>query len=111
MEENKAPQGGARDGEEKMVNSEQVKKEDEWKPYIPETPSSICWSTYSSIDTFWLSMDDYDAGYLYECRFIDDAQKSKISPDKQGEPFRAVPVIKSDLTHSEDIPLSCMVYR
>jgi len=55
-------------------------------------------------------MDDYDAGYLYECKFLDEAQKSKMSAEKIDEPFRAVPVVKSDITHSEDIPLNCMIY-
>jgi hypothetical protein len=82
-------------------------KEEEWKPYIPPTPSSICWALYSSEDTFWLSMDDYDAGYLYECRFVNDTKNNKS--DKLGEAFRAKPVFKSDLTHNEDIPLTCII--
>lgn len=92
-------------------NPEEVKKEDEWKPYIPEVPNKILWANYSSPDTFWVSVDDYDAGYLYECRFLDDAQKAKLSPDKIDEPFRAIPVANSDLTHGEDIPLTCMIFE
>ena len=86
--------------------------EDEWKPYIPEVPSKIHWAVYSSPNTFWLSMDDYDAGYLYECRFLDEANKAKLAnSDKIDEPFRAVPVVRSDITHSEDIPLSSIVFK
>ena len=90
---------------------ETAKKEDEWKPYIPDVPSKICWAYYSSQDTFWLSMDDYDAGYLYECKFLEDAQKARMAPDKIDEPFKAVPVVGSDLIHSEDVPLTCIIFK
>lgn len=87
-------------------------EEDKWKPYYPETPSKVSWAIYSSPDSFWVSMDGYDAGYLYECRFVSDADKSKMSMtniEKCDEPFKSIPVIKSDLTHTEDIPLTCMI--
>jgi hypothetical protein len=90
---------------------EKNKKKDEWKPFIPDVPNKICWASYSTPDTFWLSMDDYDAGYLYECKFLTTAEKSKMSPEKIDEPFRSFPVIKSDITHSEDIPLTCMIQK
>jgi hypothetical protein len=98
-------------GEEQNEQENETKKEDEWKPFIPEVPSKICWADYSSPDTFWLSMDDYDAGYLYECRFLDDSQKGKIAPEKLGEPVRAIPVFKSDLTHEEDVPLTFKLFK
>jgi len=31
-------------------------EEDDWKPYIPETPSAALFAVYTSPDTFWLSM-------------------------------------------------------
>ena len=108
--ENEEEKSGEKKEEEEEENEENKPKEDEWKPYIPEVPSKICWAQYSSPDTFWLSMDDYDTGYLYECKFLDEAQKSKMSAEKVDEPFKAVPVVKSDITHSEDIPFSCMIY-
>lgn len=107
-EEKKAEEAANLEDEE---NNESKPKEDEWKPYIPETASKICWALYSSQDTFWLSMDDFDAGYLYECKFVDEVLKSKMSPEKIDEPIRGIPVIKSDLTHSEDIPLTCMIFE
>lgn len=107
-EEKKAEEAENADEED---NEDTKPKEDEWKPFIPETPSKICWALYSSADTFWLSMDDFDAGYLYECKFLDEVQKTKMSPDKIDEPIRGVPIVKSDLTHSEDIPLTCMIYE
>ncbi len=88
---------------------EKTKKKDEWKPFIPDIPSKICWASYSSPDSFWLSMDDFDAGYLYECKFLTETEKSKISNEKIDEPFKSVAVFKSDLTHSEDVPLTCML--
>jgi hypothetical protein len=54
-------------------------------------------------------MDDYDAGYLYECKFFDEATRSKMSAEKLDEPVRAVPVFGSDITHAEDIPLTYMI--
>ncbi len=90
---------------------EETKKEDEWKPYIPETPSKIFWAHYSSPGSFWLSMDDYDAGYLYECKFLTDAEKTRISNEKIDEPFNSVAVPKTDLTHSEDIPLTYLTFK
>lgn len=35
---------------------EEKKEEDDWKPYIPETPSAALFAVYTSPDTFWLSM-------------------------------------------------------
>ncbi len=90
---------------------EQKPKVDEWKPYIPETPSKIHWAQYSSPDTFWLSMDSYDAGYLYECKFLTDTEKTRIAADKIDEPFGSVAVQKTDLTHNEDIPLTYILYE
>ena len=98
--------------EEEEPAESQESEEDKWKPYIPETPSRICWAIYSSTDTFWLSMDNYDAGYLYECRFTSDAEKAKMSMsviEKVDEPFKSVAVLQSDLTGTDDIPLSCMI--
>ena len=95
-------------------------KEDEWKPYIPEVASRICWAHYSTPDTFWLSMDDYDAGYLYECRFVDvEAQKARTGATAAAaaaineEPFNAKPVLGSDLINdnSDDVPLTCMIIK
>lgn len=119
-EEDESKQGGDEQGEEKKEEKkkeaeepapEEKPKEDEWKPYIPEIPSKICWAVYSSPDTFWLSMDDYDAGYLYECKFLTDAEKTRITTEKIDEPFGSVAVFKSDLTHNEDVPLTYLAFK
>lgn len=107
-------EGGKKEGAEKEATEEEAAAkpaEDEWKPFIPEVPSQIHWALYSSPDTFWLSMDDYDAGYLYECRLLDETTKAKMPADKIDEPLRAVPVFGSDLTHSDDIPLTCLLFK
>ncbi len=98
------------EGEEEDEN-EPKKKVEEWKPYIPEIPNKINWAHYSSPDTFWLSMDDYDAGYLYEYKFLTEAEKSKLPSDKVDDPIAHVPVHKSDLVFGEDIPLNCLTFR
>ncbi len=50
------------------------------------------------------SQGDFDAGYLYECKFHDDLAKSIMIKEGReeaiGEPIRAVPVDDSD-----DIPI------
>lgn len=99
------------EGEENEEENENKKKKDEWKPFIPEIPSKICWAAYSSPDTFWLSMDDYDAGYLYECKFLSESERVRTLADKIDEPIQSFPIIKSDLTHSDDIPLTCMIQK
>ena len=96
---------------EEKTEEQPIKKEDEWKPYIPEVPSKILWAYYSSSDTFWLSMDDYDAGYLYECKFLNETEKSRISSEKIDEPFFSVAVQNSDFIHTEDIPLTSLTFK
>ena len=107
-ESKKEAGGGEQEGEEEAAAKP---AEDEWQPYFPEVPSRIHWAVYSSPDTFWLSMDEYDAGYLYECRFLDETAKAKMAAEKIDEPFRAVAVYGSDITHSEDIPLTCFLFK
>lgn len=41
--------------------------EDTLKPiYIPDPPNKILWIQYTKNGTFWLSLDGYDAGFVYE---------------------------------------------
>ena len=56
-------------------------------------------------------MDDYDAGYLYQSKFLEDGQKARMAPAKLDEPFKAVPVAGSDLIYSEDVPLTYHIYQ
>ncbi|XP_068733143.1 cilia- and flagella-associated protein 44-like isoform X1 [Montipora capricornis] len=53
---------------------------------------------YGNTDKFWVSMDGWDAGYLYECEF-DEGKKPAPAPgqeDTRDEPVRSIPVDNSD---------------
>ena len=45
-----------RTAEPQEEDEEGKKEEDDWKPYIPETPNAALFVVYTSPDTFWLSM-------------------------------------------------------
>ncbi|CAG2237888.1 CFAP44 [Mytilus edulis] len=79
---------------------EKKEKEPEWHPYIPEEASPILTGYYSEEGKFWLSMGEFDAGYLYECKFMNEAEKSGLPEEVHDEPIRYVPVLESD-----DIPI------
>jgi len=49
---------------------------------------------------------DYDAGYLYECEFLNDDEKKKKSKDQLYEPNRCVPV-----RDSNDVPIHSLGFR
>lgn len=42
--------------------------------------------------TFWLSMDDFDAGYLYQCKFRDEEEIQRQLPEDRYMPIRTVAV-------------------
>ncbi|CAF1609067.1 unnamed protein product, partial [Didymodactylos carnosus] len=90
---------------------EEQKQEDEWKPYIPEIPSQALFGIYTSPDTFWLSMDDYDAGYLYHCQFSNKDDRFQYSEERQDTVISSLPVPNTDLAHGEDIPLTCILVK
>lgn len=54
----------------------------------PSVPSGVLQASYLTKDTFYLSMDDFDAGYLYECKFA--SESSFCMPPK--EPVKCYPV-------------------
>ena len=67
----------------------QADAEDEEEPlYIPPEPCPVLEAVYTIPGRFFVSMADYDAGYLYECTFPDDAS----DPNAMIEPLRAVSV-------------------
>ncbi|KAK7499820.1 hypothetical protein BaRGS_00008911 [Batillaria attramentaria] len=70
---------------------------EEWKPFIPPEPSPILHAFYDTTEegSFWLSMGEFDAGYLYKCKFSTDTEKEKMLPDVVDEPVLAVPVVDS----------------
>ncbi|XP_059142623.1 cilia- and flagella-associated protein 44-like isoform X2 [Physella acuta] len=78
----------------------------EWHPFIPKDPSKILHATYSEEEgNFWLSMGDFDAGYLYECRFLPEEEKALMMPDNIDKPLRAIPV-----SESSDIPIEVIQF-
>ncbi|KAK6165219.1 hypothetical protein SNE40_023570 [Patella caerulea] len=96
-EKRKRRERGLEDEEEE---EEEVKKpetpKEEWKPYIPEDPSPILQGFYSIEEgKFWLSMGDFDAGYLYECKFASDNDKSSLPEDVYNQPVKSVAVVDS----------------
>ena len=92
-----------------LIVSEEEKKEEEeeWEPYIPEEPSPIRQCFYAKEENkFWLSMGDFDAGYLYECEFLDEEEKKKLPEDQLYAPTRAIPI-----HDSQDSPINAVSFR
>ena len=79
--------------------------EPEWNPFIPETPSPILTALHSTDgeDKVWLSLGDFDAGYLYEAQFVPDDNKPLLPEDELYAPTRTAPVLGSS-----DVPITCM---
>ncbi len=96
---------------EQQQEEEEKKEEDDWKPYIPEIPSAALFAVYTSPDTFWLSMDDYDAGYLYHCQFSNKDDRFQYNPERSDTIVSTLPVPNTDPAHGEDIPLTSILIR
>ncbi|CAF3878718.1 unnamed protein product [Adineta steineri] len=92
-------------------DEEGKKEEDDWKPYIPETPSAALFAVYTSPDTFWLSMDDYDAGYLYHCQLGNKDDRFQYNPERSDNVVNTLPVPNTDLAHGDDIPLTSILIK
>uniref|UniRef100_A0A8C5M7X7 Cilia- and flagella-associated protein 44 n=1 Tax=Leptobrachium leishanense TaxID=445787 RepID=A0A8C5M7X7_9ANUR len=78
--------------EEEM--QQRMDEEEEALPplYIPEHPSSILCGFYATPGKFWLSLDGYDAGYLYLCEFTDSHTQTPDPSARTDEPLQALPV-------------------
>ncbi|CAD5123356.1 DgyrCDS11713 [Dimorphilus gyrociliatus] len=92
--------------EKRKAKEEEERKrreeEEAWEPYIPKEPSPILFGSYGKEEgEFWLSMGDFDAGYLYKYKFMEEDEKAKIDKDDLYKPIQSIPVKESD-----DIPLS-----
>ncbi|XP_030833850.1 cilia- and flagella-associated protein 44 isoform X2 [Strongylocentrotus purpuratus] len=99
--------------EDEEEEEEEEEKEEEPQPlYIPEEPSPILFGMYApnDPDTFWVSMGAFDAGYLYECKFYSEEEKTALIKDSREnaikEAKRAIPVPGSD-----DIPITCITFN
>ncbi|XP_065931883.1 cilia- and flagella-associated protein 44 isoform X1 [Magallana gigas] len=93
------------ESEQGDVEEEKKTPEPEWKAYIPPEPSPILTGFYSDEGQFWLSMGEFDAGYLYECKFISEEERSKLPEELQDEPLQSVAV-----TESNDVPITFMQF-
>ncbi|KAK7105366.1 cilia- and flagella-associated protein 44-like [Littorina saxatilis] len=82
-------------------------KEEEWHPFIPSDPSPILHAVYDLNEegSFWLSMGEFDAGYLYKCKFTEEDTKAKTHADMVDEPVLSVAV-----ADSKDVPISTLKF-
>ncbi|XP_078590601.1 cilia- and flagella-associated protein 44-like isoform X5 [Branchiostoma floridae x Branchiostoma japonicum] len=89
-------QQGLEDDEEEVEEGE---IELETPMYIPPVPSPILQGFYHGPPgTVWLSMGEFDAGYLYECKLPEGAEEIEAV-----KPSRAVPMLETD-----DVPITCV---
>lgn len=58
------------------------------------------------IGTFWLSMDEFDAGYLYQCKFREEEDLQRMSEEERYKPIRTVAV-----DGLPETPISVMHFR
>ncbi|XP_052805423.1 cilia- and flagella-associated protein 44-like isoform X2 [Mya arenaria] len=91
------------ESEQGDVEEEEKEKEPEWEPYIPDEPSPILTGFYGDKPgTIWLSMGNFDAGYLYECEFPPPSSADEDS----GEAIREVAPLKAiAVPDSNDVPI------
>ncbi|KAM3837851.1 cilia- and flagella-associated protein 44 [Vipera latastei] len=91
---------------EEIELPEEIPVEEEPLPeiYIPETPSPILCGFYSDPGRFWLSLGEYDTGFLYHCAFSSE-QQEKDPETRQDEPFDVIPIEDADET-----PIHCITF-
>ncbi|XP_052014912.1 cilia- and flagella-associated protein 44 [Apodemus sylvaticus] len=78
-------------GEEEVpeeVSEEEEEEEEEPLPeiFMPPTPSPILCGFYSAPGKFWVSLGNYDAGFLYHCQFPSYLRNSDFQK-QENEPF------------------------
>ena len=64
---------------------------------------------YPAFEFQWIKFDhqgDFDAGYLYECKFVSEEERNTLPEELRDEPLQSVPV-----TESNDVPITFMHYR
>ncbi|XP_048588414.1 cilia- and flagella-associated protein 44-like isoform X2 [Nematostella vectensis] len=92
--------------EEETKEGEGEEEEEQDKQQEERQPSEIIKSFYYGPDKnkFWLSMDGWDAGYLYECDF--EEKPSSKDDDTTGEPVKSLPVPNSNDTPIRSVYLT-----
>ncbi|MGH0133873.1 UNVERIFIED_CONTAM: hypothetical protein FKN15_014436 [Acipenser sinensis] len=82
--------------EEELQEEPELEEEELPALYIPEKPSPIYCGFYSSPGEFWLSLGDYDSGFLYHCRFSEQQGPEMDSSKRQDQPFGFIPIQDSE---------------
>ncbi|XP_031554688.1 cilia- and flagella-associated protein 44-like isoform X2 [Actinia tenebrosa] len=93
--------------EEEDENEEEENEKEEEEEKRDHGPSQIIHGFYygKTTDRFYLSMDGWDAGYLYECAFDDKPPPPPGTEDRSGEPKRCIPV-----DNSNDVPIRSVYF-
>ncbi|KAJ6662253.1 hypothetical protein lerEdw1_012416 [Lerista edwardsae] len=82
---------------EEIEFPEEPPEEEEPLPeiFVPERPSPIQCGFYSEPGKFWLSLGEYDAGFLFHCAFS-SVQTQKEPEARQDEPFDFISIEEAD---------------
>ncbi|XP_053161847.1 cilia- and flagella-associated protein 44 isoform X2 [Hemicordylus capensis] len=82
---------------EEIELPEEAPEEEEPLPeiFVPATPSPILCGFYSEPGKFWLSLGEYDTGFLFHCAFS-PVQHEKEPGAQQDEPFEFIPIEDAD---------------
>ncbi|MBZ3875207.1 Cilia- and flagella-associated protein 44, partial [Sciurus carolinensis] len=91
---------------EKELQEEEEEEEEEPLPelFIPPNPSPILCGFYSEPGKFWVSLGDYDSGFLYHCEFPSCDKRSNFEEQKD-EPFDF-----RFLENTEDNPIQTITF-
>ncbi|KAF7233251.1 WD repeat-containing protein 52 [Paragonimus skrjabini miyazakii] len=79
------------DDEEELIRQGILSEIADWAPSYPAEPSPITYASLDPLDPkqFWLAFDDYDAGYLYQCKLgnppVSDEEAKLIIKRKKAE--------------------------
>ena len=69
-----------------------------WPQWVNTLQPNIC--------VFVIFQGEFDAGYLYECQFMTEDEKSYLPPAQVHEPVKNIPV-----KESSDIPVTAIKFR
>ncbi|XP_064230686.1 cilia- and flagella-associated protein 44 [Aotus nancymaae] len=94
---------------EKEFQEEEEEEEEEEEPlpeiFIPLTPSRILCGFYSEPGKFWVSLGDYDSGFLYHCEFP-PCDESNNFKEQKDEPFDV-----RYLENTDDNPIQTITFN
>lgn len=81
--------------DEELYFEDSDEDEDPPKIYIPLVPNPVLFAIYTTSEkTLWVSIDGYDAGYLYEYSFNKpEPINAMVIPDKNNVPLTAIKLL------------------